>query len=252
MKILDIKRLANDLRLFGFLESLERRLKAASHDGQTSEELLIYLLEDEKQYRKNLSAKRLDSKAKFRRIALLEDWDFSVDRGITKTKIRELSSLKFWDLKKNIIINGPTGCGKTQLSIALGKMACQNQLSVMFQSTSQIIEEMRAQKNSGKYIHWTKNLKKIDILIFDDFALQSYNHQEALFLIDLLEDRYQKKCNIFTSQVAVDGWSSLFEDAVTAQAILDRVKNPSDLITLTGKSYRERMGRGGPNAPTMT
>lgn len=94
----------------------------------------IYLLEDEKQYRKNLSAKKLDSKAKFRRITLLEDWDFCVDRGITKTKIRELASLQFWNFKKNIIINGPTGCGKTQLSIALGKMACQNQFNVMFQN----------------------------------------------------------------------------------------------------------------------
>ena len=227
MKTAEIKRLSHELRLFGIHESFERRVSNASLEGQTGEELLIQLLEDEKLNRKNRTAKMLETKANFRRSALLDEWDFSIERGISKTKFRELAGLNFWDLKKNLIIIGPTGCGKTQLSIALGKVACQNQLSVMFVSVCQLFDEMRAQKSSGKYRHWIKNIKKFDIIVFDDFGLRNYDHEEAMFFIDILEDRYQKKIHIFSSQVDIDGWKSLYEDPVTAEAIIDRIKNPS-------------------------
>ena len=248
MKSIEIKKLTHELRLFGIHENFERRIQNAMHDNLTGEELLIHLLEDEKQFRKNRTAKVLETKAKFRRQSLLEDWDFNVDRGITKAKMRELALLNFWEKKQNLIIFGSTGCGKTQLSIALGKAACQKQLTVLFISVSQLFEEMRAQKHSGKYITWTKNLKKNDIIVFDDFGLRNYDHEEAMFFLDLLEDRYQNKIHIFSSQVDVAGWKSLFEDPVTAEAIIDRIKNPSDKIHLTGTSYREVISKNGMNS----
>ena len=103
MKQTEIKRLSHELRLYGIHENFERRLTLASSEGQTGEELLIRLLEDEKQYRKNRFSKILDNKAKFRRNSLIEDWDFSFERGISKTKLRELATLNFWDSKKNLI-----------------------------------------------------------------------------------------------------------------------------------------------------
>jgi DNA replication protein DnaC len=243
VKQTEIKRLAHELRLFGVHENFERRLTLASSDGQTGEELLIHLLEDEKQYRKNRVSKSLETKAKFRRTSLIEDWDTSIERGISKTKVRELATLDFFYSKKNLIIIGPTGCGKTQLSIALGRVACQNQLSVIFISVDQLFEEMRAQRNSGKYLTWAKNIKKYDVVVFDDFGLRNYTHDEAAFLVDFLEDRYQKNIHIFTSQVDIEGWKSLFEDPVIAQALIDRIKNPSEKIQLTGSSYREKLGK---------
>ena len=113
----------------------------------------------------------------------------------------------------------------------------------MFVSTCQFFEEMRAQKHSGKFISWSKTIKKNDIIIFDDFGLRNYDHEEAMFLIDLLEDRYQKKIHIFSSQVDVEGWKSLFEDPVIAEAIIDRIKNPSEKIHLVGNSYRQMLGK---------
>ena len=157
--------------------------------------------------------------------------------------MREFAKLDFWHFKKNIIVLGFTGCGKTQLAIALGRVACQNQLSVLFVSVNQLFEDAKAYRSSGTYLAWAKNIKKHDIIIFDDFGMRSYTHDEAVILIDFLEDRYQKKIQIFTSQVDPDGWQSLFEDPVIAQALIDRIKHPSEKIQLIGGSYRERIGR---------
>lgn len=238
----EIRKLTHELRLFGMHESFERRCAEAAQEGLSGEELLSRILEDEKLNRKNKTSKMLETKAKFRRESLLEQWDSTIERGISKTKLRELATLGFWQAKKNLIIVGQTGSGKTQLSIALGRVACQMQLSVLFLPVNQFFEDALANRASGKMIVWMKRIKKFDIVILDDFALRNYTHEEAVFLIDFLEDRYRKSVHIISSQVDVDGWNTLFEDPVIADALIDRMKNPSEKIKLTGGSYRESLG----------
>lgn len=242
MTQIELKKLTHELRLFGIYESFERRCAEAAHEGLTGAELLIRIFEDERQHRKNTVTKALETKAKFRRNALLEQWDTTQDRGLTKTKIRELATLGFWQAKKNLIIMGQTGSGKTQLSIALGRVACQMQLSVLFMPVNQFFEEALANRASGKMIQWKKKIEKHDVIILDDFGLRSYSHEEAVLLTDFLEERYQKSVHIISSQCDIEGWKTLFEDPIIADALIDRLKNPSEKIKLTGGSYREKLG----------
>jgi DNA replication protein DnaC len=241
MTRMELKKLAHELRLYGVLEHFERRCAEAANEGLSGEELLTRIFEDEKQYRKNKLTKSLETRAKFRRESLLEHWDTSFERGLTKTKIRELASLGFWHAKKNLIIVGQTGSGKTQLSIALGRAACQMQLRVLFLSVNQFFEEASAQRASGKFILWKRKMETYDIIILDDFGLRSYSHEEAVYLTDFVEERYQKRVHIISSQCDIEGWRTLFEDPVIGDALIDRLKNPSEKIKLTGGSYREKL-----------
>lgn len=79
------------------------------------------------------------------------------------------------------------------------------------------------------------------MLVFDDFGLRNYTHAEATALIDILEDRHRKGSVIVTSQVDSRGWRKLFEDPVIAEAIVDRLENPSQRFQLTGPNYREKL-----------
>lgn len=242
MSLAEIKTLTHQLRLLGMHNAVERRIANARAEGLTVDEFILSLLEDEKQHRKNVATKVLETRAKFRRDSLLENWDNSFDRGITKTKLRELAELGFWTLKKNLIIVGSTGCGKTQLSIALGRAACQMELTVLFISVQQLLAEASAEKGAGNFQKWLRKIKKFDVMILDDFALRPYTHDEAVFMVDLFEDRYRKKIQIISSQVDVGGWKTLFEDPIVADALIDRLKNPSEKIELKGTSYRNKLG----------
>jgi DNA replication protein DnaC len=241
MSIKEIRYLASELKLHGMYQSLERRLETLNLEGRTPEELVLQLLEDEKQHRKNVATKTLETRAKFRRESLLENWDSSFERGVSKSKIRDLATLGFWNLKKNLIIVGPTGSGKTQLSIAIGRSACQLGLSVLFVSVQQLLEEAAAERAAGKFQKWSRKTQKYDVLILDDFALRPYSHEEGVLLVDLIEDRYRKGVHIISSQVDMMGWKTLFEDPVVADALVDRLRNPSETVILTGGSYRARL-----------
>lgn len=237
-----IKSLSHELRLFGIHRSVERRCGEALADGLHPNELVRILLQDEKDQRKEAAGKRLTSRAQFRNGSVLENFDMSFDRGLTKQKLRELSLLNFFHKKENLLIVGKTGVGKTNLAIAIGKKLCEEGETTIFYSSNLLFEEAQAERAAGRYLKWIQKTKKISILILDDFALRNYTHDEANTLLEIIEQRYQRGVTIITSQVSPAGWASLFEDPVIAEAIVDRLKNPSCLVELKGESYRKRLG----------
>lgn len=236
-----VKQLTYALRLHGIHHAIERRAQEALANNLQPLEFARLVLEEELLYRKDIASKRLTSKAKFTLQSCFEDWDHTFDRGVTKTKLNDLAALNFKHNQESLIILGKTGEGKTQLAISLGKRFCQEGYSAHFHSVSLLFEEVLAARAAGKYLKFIQDLKKIELLILDDFGLRSYTHAEATVLMDILDGRYRKGTVIVTSQVDPLGWTKLFEDPVIGEAIVDRLKNPSQKIVLKGGSYRERL-----------
>ncbi|MBK9038360.1 MAG: ATP-binding protein [Bdellovibrionales bacterium] len=142
-----------------------------------------------------------------------------------------------------MIILGRTGEGKTHLAITLGRKICQENLSVSFLPVNLMFEEVLAARSSGKMIGFLTRLNSTQVLILDDFGLRQYSHEEANVLVELLEARARKGPVIVTSQIDPKGWFKLFEDPVIAEAIVDRMINPSQRINLKGGSYREKLNQ---------
>jgi DNA replication protein DnaC len=236
-----VRRLSHELRLFGIHSSFEARAQDAVSRSQHPLEFLALVLEDERLARKDRLAKSLTTRAKFRHQADIQDWDTSFDRGLTRAQIKELSVLAFYHANENLIICGRTGEGKTHLGIALGRRLCQEGLSVAFLSVNLMFEEVLAARAAGKLIGYLNRLNQTRVLIFDDFGLRNYTHEEATVLVELLEARARKGPVIVTSQVDPKGWLKLFEDPVIAEAIVDRLQHPSRRLQLKGGSYRERL-----------
>ena len=237
------KNISHKLGLIGFHQNIEARSAQAVANNLHPNEYLQLLLEDEVIYRKNRFAKSLLARAKFRNICELEEWDQTFDRGLSKQKMKELGTLSFFHNKENLLILGRTGEGKTHLAVALGRRLCAEGNSSVFLPVNFLFEEILAAKAAGKYLGYLKKLCQTKTLVLDDFGLRSYSHDEANTLVDLLEERSRKGPVIVTSQVDPKGWGKLFEDPVIAEAIVDRLINPSQKITLKGGSYRERLGQ---------
>lgn len=236
-----VQRLSHELRLFGIHQNFEARAATAISQGQTPTEFLQLLLEDERLFRKDRLAKSLTTRAKFRYHCDLEEWDSTYDRGITKAQLKELTTLAFCRANTNLHILGKTGEGKTQLAISIGRRLCQEGFSVAFLPLSLLFEEIQAHRSNGTLLGFLSRLAKTTCIVLDDFGLRNYTHEEATILVEILEARTKKGPVIVTSQVNPKAWGKLFEDPAIAEAITDRLHNPSTKINLKGGSYRERM-----------
>jgi DNA replication protein DnaC len=237
----NLTRLSHELRLFGIHGGIERRSAEALAAGHHPLEYLRLILEDEKLFRQERTAKVLATRARFRSNAELENWDHAHERGWSKAQFKEIATMSFHHNLENLIVIGSTGTGKTHLAIALGKKLCSNGIGVQFFSVNLLFEECQAEKVAGRYLNFVKRMKQVPTLILDDFGLRNYTHDEATILVDLLEERYQKGSVILTSQVDPKGWKKLFEDPVIADAIVDRLTKPSRLVRFTGPSYRDKL-----------
>jgi len=236
-----MRNLSHSLRLFGVHANFEKRAAQAAGQGLNHLEFLRLILEDEILNRKERTSKMMLTRAKFRSIADLEEWDQSFDRGLTKVKLRELASLSFIASNENLLLLGRTGEGKTHLAVAIGRRLCTENISTLFLPVNFLFEEVQAAKSSGKYLAYIKRLTSCRAIILDDFGLRNYTHEEANVLVDLLEDRHRRGSVIVTSQVDPKGWQKLFEDPVIAEAIVSRLEHPSQRLNLKGGNYREKL-----------
>lgn len=246
-----IKKLAHELRLYGIYGGYERRCEQAANQALNTLEFLRIILEDEFKYRKELSAKKITSKAKFRFEADLEDWDHSFERGLSKPKLRELASLGFTSSNENLILIGGTGAGKTHLAVSIGRRLCADNITTIFLPVNFLFEEIHAAKVAGKYLSYIKKISQTKVIILDDFGLRGYSHEEATILVDILEDRHRKGSVIITSQANPKGWMKLFEDPLIAEAIVNRLEHPGQAIHITGPSYRDRLQSLLPNGKSL-
>ena len=95
-----------------------------------------------------------------------------------------------------------------------------------------------------------RQLAKVDLLLLDDFALAPLTEQTKRDLLEILDDRYDRRSTIVTSQLPVDQWHAFLADPTLADAILDRLVHNSYRLALKGDSMRKHKSLNSKPAPT--
>jgi len=132
----------------------------ATHDGLAFEERLSLLLDREVTLRSNNRIERLLKSARLKLHAYPEDVDYSHPRGLQKNVFASLLAGQWIAKHQNILIPGPTGCGKTYLGCVLATQACQQGYSVRYFRTSRLLETLSIAHGDGRYPKMIKQLAK--------------------------------------------------------------------------------------------
>ena len=140
---------------------------------------------------------------------------------------------------------GPTGVGKTFLANAIGNEACRRGYTSLFFGMNFLIERIQLARVEGSYLKSRDKLIRTDLLILDDLGLKPLPPEMVQDLYDILEERYQSKCTVITSQLPVQNWKEVISDEVALEAILDRLINGTIQIQVDGDSYRRKRGVKG-------
>jgi DNA replication protein DnaC len=231
----------HQMRLSGMKRAYESSFETRNQDTFTNDEFVAWLIESEENQRNNARTERLLKNAKFHYQASLEHVSFTQDRNIDRNLLTRLSDCSFIDKRETVIVTGCTGTGKSFLATALGYQSCIKGYKVLYFNLRKLFQKLIMAKADGSYIRELNKIANYDLLIIDDFGMQAVQSEKQMILMDVIEDRNQKKATIFCSQLPVKNWYELFEDKTIADAILDRIIHSAIRFELKGESMRKKM-----------
>ena len=234
------------MKMFGMLKTLDTRLVEAQEGGWSYSDFLSALVTDEKCYRERKSVEYKIKRAKFRRPASFDRFDFLARRNLKKAQIEELKQLSFLSNKQNLLLLGPTGVGKTFVATAIGYHACTEGFTCQFMGINLFVEQSLLNRTAGTFLKFRDRMIRADLLILDDFGLRKLEATATQDLYDILEERYQERSTIITSQLPISNWKEVIDDQVALEAILDRIAY-GQRLEMTGESYRKKMNLTGDN-----
>jgi len=227
------------MRLGAMADLHLQQLKDNRISSNTADEYLALLTDHQWEDRQNKKIQRLLKQAEFKQQASLADINYLQNRNLDKNMFERLATLDFITRKENIIITGSSGVGKSYLGQALGHQACMMQYKTIYSNTARLLKKLKLSKVDGTYLKELNKLLKADLLILDDFGLQSFDNHAREALMDIIDDRHNKTSTVISSQIPVSAWYDVIGEGTIADAILDHIVNSSHRIDLKGESLRK-------------
>ncbi len=112
--------------------------------------------------------------------------------------------------------------------------------SAFYQRLPRLLEQLQLAKADGSYGKMLLRLSKIDVLVLDDWGLVKLNPAQQHDLLEVIDDRHDRRSTIVTSQLSVEHWHETMTDPTLADAILDRLIHAAYRLNLRGESMRKK------------
>lgn len=236
----DLKTSLKRLKLGRLLDTLPERLALARQQKLPHQDFLLMLLSDEVERRDSNATTLRANKAGLDPHMELDNWDPSSNVQYDQALLNELVSLRFIEGGQHVVIVGPVGVGKTFLAHALGHIACRRRHSVITISADRMLKSLRHARLDQTYEAEMRRLLATDLLIIDDFGLDTMDANGSRDIYEIMVDRHRSGSVIITSNRGPDEWLATFADPVRAQAAVDRFTNNAYDFVIEGESYRAR------------
>jgi DNA replication protein DnaC len=241
---MSIQNLTQSLKLDAFYKAyLEQEIQPTYSDLPFLKRLES-LLEAELFYRDNKRLERLLRLSKLpQKGANITDIDFNPKRGLDKASLLDLAGGSYLKYHRNIILHGATGVGKSFISQALANKAMTQGYSALYLRVPRLMQHLQSIRGDDEYLKYLAKLKKINLLILDDFGVSPLKVTEARDLLEIVEDRVNSSSTIITSQLPIENWHSYLHNPTIADAILDRVVHNAHKIKINGDSKRKEKAK---------
>lgn len=228
-----------NMRLPAMSKEYRRQMEHAPTISLSFDERFGMMVDAEWISRKNNQLKKLLKGSNLRiSNACLEDIDYSPDHNLDRDMVSRLADCSWIKEGRALIITGKTGTGKSFLNCAFGNAACRQGFKVKYYRVNRLLADLVIGRGDGSYNKLMKDLKKIDLIILDDFGMANLDPATSRDLLEVIDDRFGLRGTIIASQLPVVNWHELFEDSTIADAVLDRLVHNSYRFETKGDTRR--------------
>ncbi len=222
-------------------EELDSILQLADEENNTVCQALEHLLDAQISDRDKRAVENKINKARLRELLTIDAFDFNFHptRKKNRTKILGHLELEFIRQKKDLILLGNPGVGKTFLSQCIALAACRARFSVLCTSFMDMINVLLAAKKDytlGKKLHMYRSPA---LLCLDELGYLSLDREGADLLFQVLSDRSGQASTIITTNRPFSAWGEVLGNTTLAAALADRLVANCEVIMLK-RSFRSK------------
>ncbi|MDO9526706.1 MAG: IS21-like element helper ATPase IstB [Gemmobacter sp.] len=207
-------------------------------EGLDHVQFLARLVELELIDRERRMIERRIKAAKFPATKSLDSFDFKAIPKLNKLQVLELARCEWVERRENVIALGPSGTGKTHISLGLGLAACQKGLSVAFITAATLVNELMEARDERRLLRLQKQMATVKLLIIDELGFVPLSKTGAELLFELFSQRYERASTMITSNLPFDEWTETFGTERLTGALLDRLTHHVNILEMNGDSYR--------------
>ncbi len=214
----------------------------ASEKNWPIEKVLTHLLELEMDRRnKNRIDLRFKQSKLNEKITIDQfNFDFHKSRKDLKNRLINLTQISFIELKKDVVLIGHPGVGKTFLAKCIGYMATQAGIKVLFTTAMEMINQLIAAEADHSLIKKLNFYQSPSLLVVDEIGYLPLGSHGSNLFFQVISAKHQVKSTMITTNLPFSDWGKIFDRTTMATAIADRLVYNSEILVLEGTSYRKR------------
>ena len=142
---------------------------------------------------------------------------------------------------ENCLIFGPSGTGKTHISIGLARAVIEQGKRAKFFSATSLVQQLQQAKLQLVLPAMLKKLDRYDLLVIDDLGYVKKSEAETSVLFELIAHRYERKSLLITANQPFSQWNAIFADDMMTVAAVDRLVHHALIVEIRSESYRKRL-----------
>jgi len=231
-----------ELRLKHCAENIEAVLEQAAEKNLSIPQAIERLLDLEMEKRRQARVVLRFRQSKLLEHPTIDQFDFSFHQSRKKQRntILGLLELDFIWEKKDIVLIGNPGVGKSLIAKTIAYAATQAGIKTLFTSAMDMINQLTAAQEGHTLLKKLKTYQSPDLLICDEIGYLPLGQQGSNLFFQVISARHGQKSSIITTNLPFAQWGNIFDSTTVATAIADRLVYNSEILILEGKSYRSK------------
>lgn len=226
------------LKLHGMAQALEQQIQQPEAAALGFEERLAMLVDGQWLWRENRAITTRLRRAHLKHAASMEDINYRHPRQLDRAQMKSLATCDWIRQHHNVTISGASGLGKTYICSALLDKACREGFTALYTPASKFFRQLGVAYADGSFDQLLSKLARIDVLAIDDWGLAPLSDMERRHLLEVLDDRTERRSTVLTSQFEVGSWHDLIGNPTLGDAIMERILSHHHEVVLKGETMR--------------